>query len=302
MRRSLALAALLTVSLIAACGGGDDGAAESSGVLADRILRLGEELATNVQVLDGELPSDLGELLNPGALADTPSDELLTIPVHPQGELLGSFRIQRVDGVKTVFLLYDVPLFDRAVEQSLRDQLNASPWQVTGGQSSESLSVIRFQPTVSGDIEGTAVVRPVPQDDGAALTSIVYIVEIRPPGLVTEPVFELPDTRPLPLSFPAPAVVLDGMTAFQVQWSTFPGGATYQLVLLSPQSPFDVAEAYRVRLPGDGWQLVDDQAVGFATVLDFEQDDGAMLLSLSADAFDEDASLTAVFVTIQVAR
>ena len=96
--------------------------------------------------------------------------------------------------------------------------------------------------------------------------------------------------------------MMEGMTANEVQWASFPGGATYQLMLLTRQSPFDVAEAYRERLDQEGWELTDDQAVGFATILDFELDDPAMRLTISADAFDEDNSFTAVFVTLQVTR
>ena len=73
-------------------------------------------------------------------------------------------------------------------------------------------------------------------------------------------------------------------------------------MLLTRQSPFDVAEAYRERLNREGWELTDDQAVGFATILDFELEDPAMLLTISADAFEQDGTFTAVFVTLQVSR
>ena len=95
---------------------------------------------------------------------------------------------------------------------------------------------------------------------------------------------------------------MEGMTANDVQWTSFPGGATYRLLLLTRQSPFDVAQAYRERLDQEGWDLTADQAVGFATILDFELDDPAMQLTISADAFAEDSSFTAVIVTLHVSR
>ena len=306
MRRGLTIVVALFATLLVACGGGGhggDSAGEPAGGLADRFLRLNEPLSTGIEAREGELPSDLGEMLNPGAAADTPQSELLAIPVHPDGLLVGSFRIARVDGTIVYFLFYDVPDDDRTVEDALRSQLDQSPWQVVGGQSSEDLSAVAFQPTISGDVEGTAVVRPLPAAaDGAPRTSVMYIIEVQPSELAEEVAFELPESRPLPERFPAAFVVMEGMTANRVQWASFPGGATYQLVLLTRESPFDVAEAYRERLNEEGWELTDDQAVGFATILDFELEDPAMQLTISADAFDEDSSFTAVFVTLQVSR
>ncbi len=305
MSRGLTIFVALLATLLVACGGGDgeDGAGEPPGVLADRFLRLNEPLSTVIEAREGELPADLGDVLNPGATADTPESELLSIPVHPDGLLVGSFRVSRVDGAILFFLFYDVPADDVTVEGTLRAQLDQSPWQVVGGQSSEDLSAVAFQPTISGDVEGTAVVRQLPvAADGTPRTSIMYIIEVQPSELAEEVAFELPESRPLPERFPAALVVMEGMTANEVQWASFPGGATYQLMLLTRQSPFDVAEAYRERLGEEGWELTDDQAVGFATILDFELDDPAMRLTISADAFDGDSSFTAVFVTLQVSR
>lgn len=305
MRRGLTIVGALLATLLIACGGGDggDSGGEAAGVLADRFLRLNEPLSTVIDAREGELPADLGDVLNPDATADTPQSELLAIPVHPDGRLVGSFRVERVDGTIVFFLFYDVPDDDRMVEDALRSQLDLSPWQVVGGQSSEDLSAVAFQPTISSDVEGTAVVRQLPAAaDGTPRTSIMYIIEVQASKLAEEVAFELPESRPLPARFPAAFIVMEGMTANEVQWASFPGGATYQLMLLTRQSPFDVAEAYRERLDQEGWELTDDQAVGFATILDFELDDPAMRLTISADAFDEDSSFTAVFVTLQVTR
>ena len=302
MRSGLTIAVALIAMLFVACGGGDGGD-EPTGVLADRFLRLSEPLSTVIEAREGELPADLGEVLNPGATAGTPQSELLSIPVHPDGLLVGSFRVARVDGTIVYFLFYDVADDDRAVGDTLRSQLDRSPWQAVGGQSSEDLAAIVFQPTISGDVEGTAVVRQLPAAaDGTPRTSIMYIIEVQPPELVEEAAFELSESRSLPARFPVAFVVMEGMTANQVEWVSFPGGATYRLLLLTRRSPFDVAEAYRERLNQEGWELTDDRAVGFATILDFELQDPAMQLTITADAFDQDSSFTAIFVTLQVSR
>lgn len=301
MRVIAAPAALFLAVALIACGGGDGGGA----VLADRMMRIGEDLDTEVEVLEGRLPPDLEQALNPGAVPEMPRDELVTLPVHPDARLLGSFVLRRTNGVITFFLLYDVAGDGVEVEQAVTRQLDETPWQVTGAQSAESLAAVRFQSTRSGDIDGRAVLRPVADPAlEESLISVVYILDVRPPIPPDEAAFELPSSRPLPDDFPAPFLVLDRMTAVTVQWGEVSGGTSYQVLLLTRDSVFDVADEYRERLEAEQWELTEDLPVGFATVLSFQKDEteahGRITQgSLSADAFAEDSSYTAVALTLQ---
>jgi len=155
--------------LVAACsggGGGDDeeDATVLTGGVADRYLRLfeGGDFGTSVFYFDRELPPDLAELLNPGLTADTPEEDIVAIPVPPEGVLVGSYQVRRRDGTQHIWLSYDVPGFDTEVESVLSRLMNETPWQVTGGQSNELLSAISFQSTVSGDIEGFVAMQALP--------------------------------------------------------------------------------------------------------------------------------------------
>ena len=304
MRWGIASAVAAAAVLLAACGGddGNDGADGAAGALADRILSLGEDRRTRVEVLPGRIPADLSQVLNPGATPDTAEEDLIALPVHQDGKLVGSFRIERSDGVITFYLLYDIAGDDRTVEQQLLHDLDQTPWQIVAGQSTAAQAAMRFQSTLSSDIDGTAFVRPVAVAEGAEgpLTSAIYIVEARPAELPEAPEFELPSARPLPEDFPAPFLLLAEMTPISVLWSTQPAGVTYQLVLLTRESAFDVAAEYRDRLAAEGWELVDDRAVGFATVLDFEAGDGRTQGTATADAFADDDSYTSVLLELLV--
>ena len=235
MRKGIALFGARALLLLSACGGGDGG---DDGLISDRILRLGEELDTVVEVRSGEEPRGMTDALNPGATADTPARDLIRLRVHDDGELLGSFRIAQPDGAITFYLLYDIPADDHAVEQALVRQLDETPWQVIAGQSTKTQSAVRFQSTLSGDIEGTAFIRPIADAEDGPLTNVVYIVEVRPQELADAPDFELPRARPLPAEFPAPFLVLDGMTAITVLWTSracrrqLPAGAAHHRVRL----------------------------------------------------------------------
>jgi hypothetical protein len=97
--------------------------------------------------------------------AETPAEYLLSLPVHPDGTLVGSLRRGSANGEITFFLTYEVAASDLVVEEALRAQLDESPWQVVGGQSSEAFAVVQFQPTISGDVSGTVLVQPLPTID-----------------------------------------------------------------------------------------------------------------------------------------
>ena len=151
-------------------------------------------------------------------------DELTALPVHPSGVLLGSGRIDRPDGEQGFFLIYDVALSTVETEATVGRQLDQSPWQVTGGQSSTDLGFFQFQSTINADIQGVVWVLPLPQgaigtpvrasldpsedgDDGVAdatgaavadvQATVVYLVEVQPAMQPEEQPFALPDARPL---------------------------------------------------------------------------------------------------------
>ncbi len=293
---ALAGGALLLAS---AC---NSGSSSGDTVLAERLLRLGEAAGTKLEVKSGELPADLKTALNPSATKDTPAAELASIPVYPGAKLQGSFRMERPDGTIAYFLLYDAAAKSEEVEPALAKLVNESPWQTVGGQSTDAVAALRFQSTTSGDVSGTVAIQPVnPGTSSAALTSIIYIVEIEPSAPPKAEPYVLPAARPVPDGFPA-AFILDGMTPIGVQWAAAPQGKQYQMRLLTKQSSLDVTDRYRDAFKNDGWTLVSDNARGFATQLEFEKDGGVSQASVSVDAFSDDSAYTEVALQLGLAR
>ena len=297
MRSAVALV-VVAAALVAGCGG----EAEDQGLLADRVLRLGEDPKTVIEVRRGEAPAGLSAALNPEAASGSSGSDLVNLPVHNTDDLVGSFRIERPDGVISFWLIYDHAEEAIAVEQALMRELDETPWQVIAGQSTGPESGLRFQSSYSGDIEGTAIIRSVLDADaeGGPITSVVYIVEVRPAELRENASFELPPPRPVPEDFPAPFLLLEGMTPVTVLWGSSPAGRSYQLVLLTLDSAFEVVAQYREVIEAEGWDLVDDRAVGFATVLEFETDAGATQGTLTADTFGDDDRYTSVLLELRV--
>ena len=384
LNRGVAGVAVVLAIAAGACEG-EEQSEGRDGELAASFIRIGEDLQTAVTAYDAELPPGLLQALNPGMTAEDSPENALALPVHPDGRLVGSLRRDAPTGEMTFFLTYEAPLSDIAVEETLRAQLDESPWQVVGGQSSEAFAVVQFQPTISGDVTGTVVIQPLPaaeqftvvverdgveqvielarratvpvfpaavdersegleigallpearaaglapgdlvravaghivstpvelqdalraiRDDEEPRTSVVYIVQVAPPVALGDTAeFVLPATRPVPDDFPAPFLLRDGMTALDVQWASAPGISTYQLTLLTAESPFDVVDAYRTAIDEqDEWVLMADQAIGFGTQLDFTTEDQTVSGSLSADAFPQDETLTMVVLQVQRQR
>ena len=301
MRRMVTVFAALVVLLVVACGGSEE-VEDHGGTMVDRVLRLGEDQSTIVEVVTAAVPAELSVALNPEMTAETPASELIGLRVHRPEDIVGSFMIERPDGIRSFWLIYDHAESAVDVETAMGQELNEMPWQITAGQSTDTESGVRFQSTVSGDIDGTAIIRSirdVDHEDGP-LTSVVYILEVQAAQPPQEQPFVLPGARPIPSGFPAPELVLDGTIPITVLWGASAGGQTYQLVLLTRESSFEVAEEYTNVLETLGWEVVNDRAVGFATVLDFEADDGATVGTITTDTFADDDDFTSVLIELRV--
>lgn len=377
MRRGLLLVAAAVFLMLAVACGSDDPPDPAGAAIAERWLRLGEDAQTSIRVYERQLPPNLVELLNPTATADTAADDLLAFPVHPDGELVGSYVMRRVDGTNLVWLIYDVMSDEREIEPVIFDQLDESPWQVTGMQANPSLSVIRFQTTMIGDVDGSAFIQPNPgtatfsltidrdgaeqtlevargahipiieagiEDDlevrrvdvgaariaglregdrivavqgapvanrrelsvalgdlartGELSTSVTYIITIQQPALPDDEIFVEPPGRQLPPRFPA-AAVWDPFTVLDYAWVAVPGGRAYQAGMITLASPTETANRVRDGLEDAGWEILDDRAQGFATILDFAHLDEGLIGTASIDTFPPDEDYALVILELQ---
>lgn len=290
-----------------------DDAESQTDALAERLVRAGEDPETRVDALPGELPEDLRDALNPGATEDTPDEDIVSLPVHPEATLVGSIRVESPDGMVTYFVIYDVDGAAADIEGAVAEQVNESPWQTVQGLSTDGTTALRFQSTVSGDITGQVTIQPAssargPRPQGTATstpaaeankTSLVYVVQVQGPPPPSE-AFVLPKARAIPDGLPPEMLFTDG-TPISVQWVNEPGARSYQLVILTKRNETEVADAYRRQLGGAGWDNVADEAQGFATSLEYQKDDGASQVAVAIDRFTEDESYIAVFLTVQLA-
>lgn len=165
-RRSIFRAALIVLCVLllgaaTSCRGNKKN--QDDAEIAGALLRLlGNETGTESAIFAGKLPPDLRTALNPNLASDAKASDALVVPVHPKGQLLGSARQREPNGAMTFFLLYRVDEADREVAAAVAKQLDQTPWQIVGGQVQESATVYSFHSTASGDIQGTAVVQPLP--------------------------------------------------------------------------------------------------------------------------------------------
>ena len=165
------IAIALAAAALVACNGGDEAPPPSGATLAERWIRAGEENTAGVAVYERALPPYLVDLLNPDADADTPPEDLVAFPVHPDGELLGSYVLRRPDGSQIAWLFYDVPSNSMGdVMATVTDQLDTSPWQVVSQSGSRSNRLIAFESTRTEDITGNAIAERTPDTADFTIT------------------------------------------------------------------------------------------------------------------------------------
>lgn len=137
--------------------------------------------------------------------------------------------------------------------------------------------------------------------EGEAVSSVVYIVRVNP-DLPLRTGFSVPPERTLPRDFPAPFMVLDGMTPIAVRWSVGAPGGTYEVTMLTRQSPGEVLQAYRAVMQQERLAIASDTAQGSATVLEFVRGDASLGGSLTVDVFEQDDSYTVVSLQLRTSR
>ena len=301
--------------------------AETVGLTADEFRAAWEDDRASAFAL---FASGLRDADDPQAIRDQLFlSTIAALPVHPDGVLVGSSRIDNPDGSQRYIIVYDLVGNGSEIEQTVARQLDQSPWQATGGQSSEEISIVQFQSTISADVQGVAWVQPIASsatleaaaaaaaaadddatDDDASgdaaatlegpFVSLLYLIQALPPSTAEPSPFELPVGRPLPQGFPAAFLIDADMTIVNSAWSTQPGGKVYRLTILTVGSNFDLAESYRERIEAEGWELTSDEAVGFATLLAFASEDDGLLGQVELDAFAEDDSYAQIVIDVQV--
>ena len=266
---------------------------------------------------------------DPAATADDLFIDLpVALPVHPEGKLLGSVVTRRTTGELAFFIVYDTPGPQIDAERLVGEQVDQSPWQVTGARSNEDLGFFQFQNTISADVNGFAWILPRTPDPAAAdatgadegsdgdaaedgdaagtesgpASTVIYLIRAEPAIPAEDEAFELPEYgRPLPERFPAASLLEGDQTVTELFWSSQPGVAGYQLMVLVPGSSFDIADLYRERIEAEGWEIVEDQAVGFSTILEFASEDRALQGSASFDTFEDNEDYTLITLQIQSA-
>lgn len=162
----LPLVACLGLVAVACDGGDDDEPLPAGGALAERWLRAAEENNAAVAVYERALPPHLTDLLNPNRTVDTPTEDLVAFPVHPEGDLLGSYVLRRADGANILWLFYDIPESNMGeVMETVSTQLDAGTWQVLSESGSRSNRLVSFENASNPDITGDAIAERTPDTE-----------------------------------------------------------------------------------------------------------------------------------------
>jgi hypothetical protein len=133
---------------------------------------------------------------------------------------------------------------------------------------------------------------------GEVNTSVTYIINIQQPAPPDDEIFVEPPGRQLPPRFPADSV-WDPFTVLDYAWITVPGGRAYQAGMITLASPTETANRIRDGLEASGWEILDDRAQGFATILEFAHLDEGLIGTASIDTFPPDEDYALVILELQ---
>ena len=129
---------------------------------SERYFRLfeGSDLDSQVFYFEKNLPPYLSNLLNSTTYQTL--EEPIALPVHPEGELLTSYHVLKQNGSHVIWMIFDVSDTALNIEEDIQKQLNSSPWQLNGGQSSSAFSVVSFRNTKVPTITGLVTIQAIP--------------------------------------------------------------------------------------------------------------------------------------------
>ncbi|MEX1023056.1 MAG: hypothetical protein WD058_07890 [Dehalococcoidia bacterium] len=135
---------------------------------------------------------------------------------------------------------------------------------------------------------------------GPGQVSVTYLLEIAAPGSLDEPPFVARPGLTLPRQFPLRDAWAD-LTVDEYQTLVDPSGRFFAASMLTAESTTDAVARVRAALEDAGWEIVSDEPVGFATSIEFANEDERLMGAAQIDLFEEDESFTHVVLQFQTA-
>ncbi|HEX5141771.1 MAG TPA: hypothetical protein VFX19_12565 [Dehalococcoidia bacterium] len=275
----------IVVYIVAGSGGGNNG---ESARIVDGLIRLGGTEGTTTTYA-GKLPPEFT------------SD----FPLYKNADVIVSIAIASDQGTSYfIVLASDDPA--SKIYEYYSGALDADPWQVEIGRSSDDFTGIRFSRPDSADISADMTLYQSEVDNKTAIyLSYQDTSQAVLPGATTSP-FAIGPSRPLPAGFPKDIPIYQGdadSTVLDTYFERGQGSQAYIVTFITRDTQDDVIDFYTNEFKNRGWNVTDAGVLNTSFALSIQFDDGnakSISGSVSADAFDQDNNYTRVDLLLQV--
>jgi hypothetical protein len=268
-----------------ASGGDDEDPLAAAGIV-DGLISMGQADQDNISSYAGELPPDF----------------TTDFPMYTGAEIVVSIAIASEQGTGYLIVL-STPDSSSNVFTFYSDALDADPWQVEIGRSSDEFTGLRFLRPDNIDVSGdVSIHRSDLSEETVIYLSYSDISQAILPGGSTS--FTLGPTRPLPIGFPEEVPIYNGSEDSVILDTYFErgqGGQAFIVTFLTRDTQDDVIEYYRDEFEAKGWVVSDAGVSSTSFALAIEFDDGpdqSFSGSITADTFEDDDSSTQVDVLV----
>ena len=283
----LVIAAIVPAVIVGAivffvASGGDDEDPSAAAGIVDGLMRLGQADQDNITSYAGELPPDFAT----------------DFPAYAGAEIIVSIAIASEQGTGYLIVL-STPDAASDVFSFYSDALDADPWQVEIGRSSDDFTGLRFLRPDNIDVSGDVSLHRSELGERTVIyLSYSDISQAILPGGATS--FTLGPTRQLPTGFPDEIPIYNGSEDSVILDTYFErgqGGQAFIVTFLTRDTQDDVIEYYRNEFEAKGWVVSDAGVSSTSFALAIEFDDGpdqSFSGSITADTFEDDDSFTQV--------
>jgi hypothetical protein len=263
--------------------GGDNVAAG----IVDGLLRLGPSNdSTNVVSYRGRLPPEFDR----------------SFPIYGGADVIVSIAMASQDGT-SYFIVLSSDDSASDVFSFYSRRLDADPWQVEIGRSSDEFTGLRFGRPDNIDVSGDVTIHHSDLDG----RTVVYLsyqdssLSLSPGATRTPP--SIGSSKPLPPGFPSDLPIYDGAIIVDTYFERRQGGQAFIVSFLTRDGQSDILDFYTDEFRERGWVVSPSslQATGFARGLDFDDGTNRTISgSITADSYRADSSYTRVDLLVQV--
>jgi hypothetical protein len=225
------------------------------------------------------------------------------IPAYEGAEVVASVA-QVGDPAVSYVVVQDVGASRDTVAAAMKEQLDATPWQIEIGQDNRDNTFYQYRNTENADLTGIMILSA--SEDGSRTTIITSIQQASGAAGRTPDPYEPVASRATPPDFPAEVPAYDGALLIQSAYQNAPGSKSFAVTYITKDGASDILGGLRGKLEGAGLTVEDGDpstsTLEGAQAIRFSDAELALTGEIVVGVFPLDGSYTQIDVQVQDQR